>query len=74
MFQVDIRLAADIDGHPIEAATETVAADALRPGVQLHRCTEPIRVAAFTSHAWIWTDNPAGTFAMWNPSVHCDQT
>ena len=25
----------------------------------------------YSLHAWIWKDNPAGTFAMWNPSVHC---
>ncbi|MGH3340666.1 MAG: hypothetical protein ACRDPL_17800 [Propionibacteriaceae bacterium] len=27
----------------------------------------------YSLHAWIWKDNPAGTFAMWNPSVHCDE-
>ena len=26
----------------------------------------------YSLHAWVWKDNPAGTFAMWNPSVHCD--
>jgi hypothetical protein len=25
----------------------------------------------YSLHAWIWKDNPAGTFQMWNPSVHC---
>jgi hypothetical protein len=25
----------------------------------------------YSLHAWIWRDNPAGTFAMWNPRVHC---
>jgi hypothetical protein len=29
--------------------------------------------AFYSLHAWIWKDNPAGTFAMWNPSVHCDE-
>jgi hypothetical protein len=28
----------------------------------------------YSLHAWIWKDNPMGTFEMWNPSVHCDQT
>ena len=26
----------------------------------------------YSLHAWVWKDNPAGTFEMWNPSVHCD--
>ena len=25
----------------------------------------------YSLHAWIWKHNPAGTFAMWNPNVHC---
>jgi hypothetical protein len=28
----------------------------------------------YSLHAWIWKENPAGTFAMWNPSVRCDET
>ena len=28
----------------------------------------------YSLHAWIWKDNPAGTFEMWNPNVHCDET
>jgi hypothetical protein len=27
--------------------------------------------AFYSLHAWVWRDNPAGTFAMWNPRVHC---
>jgi hypothetical protein len=27
----------------------------------------------YSLHAWIWKDNPAGTFEMWNPNVHCDE-
>lgn len=27
--------------------------------------------AYFSLHAWVWYDNPAGTFAPWNPNVHC---
>jgi hypothetical protein len=30
--------------------------------------------AFYSLHAWIWQENPMGTFEMWNPSVHCDQT
>jgi len=22
-------------------------------------------------HAWVWTDNPSGLFADWNPKVRC---
>jgi hypothetical protein len=29
--------------------------------------------AFYSLHAWIWKHNPAGTFAMWNPRVHCDR-
>jgi hypothetical protein len=28
----------------------------------------------YSLHAWIWKENPMGTFEMWNPSVHCDAT
>ncbi|HEY7021051.1 MAG TPA: hypothetical protein VH349_08040 [Ktedonobacterales bacterium] len=27
--------------------------------------------AFYSLHAWIWKHNPDGTFAMWNPNVHC---
>ncbi|HET7388072.1 MAG TPA: hypothetical protein VFJ19_15565 [Nocardioidaceae bacterium] len=27
--------------------------------------------AYYSLHAWIWYDNPAGMFSMWNPRVHC---
>ena len=27
--------------------------------------------AFYSLHAWVWRDNPAGTFAMWNRRVHC---
>ena len=26
----------------------------------------------YSLHAWIWKENPMGTFEMWNPSVQCD--
>jgi hypothetical protein len=28
----------------------------------------------YSLHAWVWKDNPGGTFEMWNSSVQCDQT
>ena len=28
--------------------------------------------AFYALHAWVWKRNPTGTFAMWNPRVHCD--
>jgi hypothetical protein len=28
----------------------------------------------YSLHAWVWMDNPAGTFEMWNPYVHCDES
>ena len=27
--------------------------------------------AYYSLHAWVWKRNPAGTFEMWNPNVHC---
>jgi hypothetical protein len=27
--------------------------------------------AYYSLHVWMWKHNPAGTFAMWNPQVHC---
>lgn len=32
------------------------------PGMPIH----------FDLHAWVWQENPAGTFAAWNPDVTCD--
>lgn len=29
--------------------------------------------AFFSLHAWLWYDNPAGTFKMFNPKVHCPE-
>lgn len=28
--------------------------------------------AFYALHAWVWKNNPAGTFSMWNPTVHCE--
>ena len=27
--------------------------------------------AFYSLHAWVWTENPAGMFKMWNPSLQC---
>jgi hypothetical protein len=27
--------------------------------------------AFYSLHAWVWKNNPAGTFQPWNPQVHC---
>jgi hypothetical protein len=27
--------------------------------------------AFYSLHVWAWKQNPAGRFAMWNPTVHC---
>ena len=51
--------------------------NAPRPGLYGHRFNvtrTPNRYGLptfYSLHAWIWKHNPAGTFAMWNPSVHC---
>ena len=28
--------------------------------------------AFYALHTWVWKSNPSGTFASWNPRVHCD--
>ena len=30
--------------------------------------------AFYSLHAWVWKHNPAGTLAMWNPSVRCPRS
>jgi hypothetical protein len=25
----------------------------------------------YVEHAWVWTENPSGLFADWNPNVSC---
>ena len=30
--------------------------------------------AFYSLHVWLWKHNPAGTFEMWNPRVHCHCT
>jgi hypothetical protein len=51
--------------------------DAPRPrlyGERFDKTDEPNRYGLptfYSLHAWVWKHNPAGTFAMWNPDVHC---
>jgi hypothetical protein len=33
-----------------------------------HGPTMPVH---YDLHVWVWEDNPAGLFAMWNPSLAC---
>lgn len=44
-------------------------------GHELHLIPEPNRYelpAFYQLHAWVWKDNPNGTFYDWNPDVSCD--
>ena len=53
-------------------ATALVAAEAVRPHVQLQPSPNRFGLPPFYSlHAWVWKHNPAGMFEMWNPRVHC---
>jgi hypothetical protein len=56
--------------------TETLAPPMLF-GQQFNFAEAPNRYGLppfYSLHAWLWKDNPAGTFAMWNSTVHCDET
>jgi hypothetical protein len=75
------------NGHLREAALEYLVvrsaweaangAGAARPELFGHRFNltkagNRFGLPAFYSlHAWLWYDNPAGRFTMWNPKVHC---
>jgi hypothetical protein len=75
------------NGHLKEAALEYLVlrkawrdangANAPRPELFGHRFNltkagNRFGLPAFYSlHAWLWYDNPAGTYTMWNPKVHC---
>jgi hypothetical protein len=75
------------NGHLKEAALEYIVlrsaweaangADAARPELFGHRFNltkagNRFGLPAFYSlHAWLWYDNPAGQFKMWNPKVYC---
>ncbi|HEX6817201.1 MAG TPA: hypothetical protein VF120_02420 [Ktedonobacterales bacterium] len=46
-------------------------------GQQFMLTTAPNRFglpAFYSLHAWVWKQNPSGTFSMWNPEVHCPTT
>ena len=40
-------------------------------GMEMHILVPPPGPAFYLTHAWIWTDNPAGMFSDWNPEVSC---
>lgn len=61
-FDPDQDLATD-DGRPSVLGRDF---DGPMPG---HEPGMPIH---FDLHAWIWKHNPAGQFAVWNPTVRCE--
>jgi hypothetical protein len=74
--------APDADGGLDLVAVEWVArsADSNPPGVSeapsilgmdMHILVPPPGPAFYLMHAWVWTENPAGIFADWNPDVSC---
>lgn len=40
-------------------------------GIQMHILVPPPGPAFYLTHAWVWTHNPAGMFADFNPEVAC---
>lgn len=40
-------------------------------GMDMHILVPPPGPAFYLMHAWVWTTNPAGMFADWNPEVSC---
>lgn len=48
--------------HPRNATPPTVMGQALKQSDQL---------LIWYLHVWVWTDNPSGLFADWNPAVKC---
>ena len=71
----------------VRLGIQPAASQASEAGLLRHRRCSSGRCSNFTDapnryglppfyslHAWIWKDNPAGTFEMWNPNVHCDET
>jgi hypothetical protein len=40
-------------------------------GMDMHILVPPPGPAFYLTHAWVWTENPAGMFADWNPDVSC---
>jgi hypothetical protein len=40
-------------------------------GMPMHILVPPPGPAFYITHAWVWTDNPAGMFADFNPEVSC---
>jgi hypothetical protein len=40
-------------------------------GMDMHILVPPPGPAFYLKHAWVWSDNPSGMFADWNPEVSC---
>ena len=40
-------------------------------GMPMHILVPPPGPAFYITHAWVWTNNPAGMFADFNPEVSC---
>jgi hypothetical protein len=38
---------------------------------EVRRDGHPEMPIHYDLHVWLYRHNPAGMFAMWNPSVHC---
>ena len=40
-------------------------------GMEMHILVPPPGPAFYLLHAWVWSHNPSGMFADWNPQVSC---
>lgn len=40
-------------------------------GMDMHILAPPPGPAFYLRHAWVWSENPSGMFADWNPEVSC---
>jgi hypothetical protein len=40
-------------------------------GMDMHILVPPPGPAFYLEHAWVWSENPSGMFADWNPEVSC---
>lgn len=65
--------------EPTENGENLVGVEYIRPGPEQEEAPEFLgeemhynnHVGAYTLHAWIWKNNPEGTFAEFNPKVSC---
>ena len=61
----------DEDGRYKLVAVEFISTAAKRPsiaGINFEKGPFP---GSYALHAWVWRDNPDGTFAAYNPDLHC---